>query len=212
MNRSPTLSELGKALAIAQGKMRVAIKDSKNPFFKSTYADLASVWAACREALTSNGLSVIQFPVTTDEMAGISSMLLHTSGEFVEEEFLLPVKDKTAQGFGSAFTYSRRFALAAIAGIVADDDDDGQAASTSPAARASKTPVKDYLPPASKLSPEYARLASGIAFAGDSSKVDVVAAEARDSAAKGLLTSSEATMLRDLFAAKRAAMSGKGDA
>ncbi len=210
MNRSSSLANLAPALALAQGKIRPAIKDSKNPFFKSNYADLTSVWAACREALTANGLSVVQFPVTTDDMAGIASMLLHTSGEFVEEEFLLPVSKKDPQGFGAAFSYARRYALAAIVGVVTDEDDDAQAVSTP--AKAAPKAQKDYIAPSAKLSPEYARLASGIAFAGDSSKVDVVAAEARDSAAKGLLTSSEATMLRDLFAAKRAAMSGKGDA
>ncbi len=209
VEQSESIKSLSVALVAAQREMKPAAKDSTNPFFKSKYADLASVYSACREVLGKNGLAVVQFPIATADGAGVSSTLVHSSGEWMRAEFVVPVSKKDAQGFGSTLSYCRRYALAAIAGVVADEDDDGNAASATPAKAAPKA-QKDHIAPASKLSPEYARLASGIAFAGDSSKVDVVAAEARDSAAKGLLTSSEATMLRDLFAAKRAAMSGKG--
>ncbi len=60
MNRSETVGELAKALALAQGKMRGAVKDSENPFFKTKYADLASVVEAIRDALSQNGIAYWQ--------------------------------------------------------------------------------------------------------------------------------------------------------
>ena len=59
---SATIGKLVMALAKAQGQIKAAPKDSDNPFFKSKYADLASVWEACREPLAKNGLAVIQRP------------------------------------------------------------------------------------------------------------------------------------------------------
>ncbi len=58
--RSESIAELAKALAKAQGEMKGALRDSQNPYFKSTYADLASVWDAIKEPFTKNGLSFVQ--------------------------------------------------------------------------------------------------------------------------------------------------------
>ena len=60
MNHSQSIAALASALAKAQSEISGAVKDSANPFFKSKYADLESVWSACRKPLTSNGLSVVQ--------------------------------------------------------------------------------------------------------------------------------------------------------
>ena len=62
MNQSESIANLAKALSIVQGKLTYAKKDSANPFFKSKYADLESVWDACRDLLAENNLSVMQFP------------------------------------------------------------------------------------------------------------------------------------------------------
>jgi hypothetical protein len=64
MTTSESINEIAAALAKAQSEMGGAVKDSANPFFKSKYADLSSVWDACRGPLTKNGLSVVQFPKT----------------------------------------------------------------------------------------------------------------------------------------------------
>ena len=124
------MKELATAMAKAQGQIKTALKDSKNPHFKSSYADLTSVWDACREALTKNGFSVIQ---RTDFEAGgevwLETMLLHSSGEHVSSRYPLRPAKQDPQGFGSAITYARRYCLAAIVGVVADEDDDGNAAS-----------------------------------------------------------------------------------
>lgn len=124
MNKSEKLDKFAPALAKAQSEMGGAVKDSNNPFFKSQYADLTSVWKACKTALHSNGFSVIQAPVTNDTRIGVSTMLLHESGQFVEGEYTLAVKKQNdPQADGSSLTYCRRYALAAFVGICPVDDD-----------------------------------------------------------------------------------------
>jgi len=131
MQRSESLKELAAALVKAQAKLRGAVKDSTNPFFKNRYADLGSVWEACREALTANGLAVVQAPVATEAGIGVETMLLHSSGEFLSEVFVLPVAKHDAQGGGSCVTYARRYALAAFVGVCPEDDDGNAAADAS---------------------------------------------------------------------------------
>lgn len=123
------MKELGTALAKAQAEIKAALKDSKNPHFKSSYADLTSVWDACRAALTKNGLSVIQKTDFSEGEVWLETMLLHSSGENITGRYPLRPQQQTPQGYGSALTYARRYSLAAMVGVVADEDDDGNAAS-----------------------------------------------------------------------------------
>lgn len=130
---SDTLGKLAEALSKAQGAMKPAVKDSVNPHFKSTYADLASCWAAIREPLAANGLAITQRLSTDAHGVRVETMLLHTSGEFLRDEFWLPVSQKTPIGYASAVTYARRYSLSAMVGLSSDSpDDDGTAASMSP--------------------------------------------------------------------------------
>jgi hypothetical protein len=145
------INELAMALSKAQGKITGALKDSENPFFSSKYADLASCWDSCRAALSENGLCVIQTtkrgePVminweTTNQKTGevttynvashefiVSTMLAHSSGQWIRTDLALIPRDVTPQGIGAAFTYGRRYGFAAIVGL-AQIDDDGNAAS-----------------------------------------------------------------------------------
>ena len=126
--RSDSIAALATALAKAQGQMATAKKDAANPFFKSKYADLSSVWEAIRKPLADNGLSVIQFPRSSEHGVEVETMLCHESGEWVSESLTLPVAKADAQGIGSAITYARRYGLQAIAGCAADDDDGNAAA------------------------------------------------------------------------------------
>ena len=137
MNKSESIAGLAAALAKAQGQMKGAVKDSANPFFKSKYADLASVVEAIRAAFSANGLSYIQTvePSEKDEVR-VETTLLHSSGEWISCGVLsLPVSKVDAQGYGSALTYARRYSLSAAVGV-APEDDDGNAAS---AAKPKKT-------------------------------------------------------------------------
>ena len=132
MLQSESIANLAKALATVQGKLTYAKKDSKNPFFKSNYADLESVWDACRDLLAANGLAVSQFPGSyceIDKSMSLTTILTHSSGEWISNEMTLPVSKLDPQGAGSAITYMRRYALAAVVGVV-QADDDANAAST----------------------------------------------------------------------------------
>lgn len=144
MESSPTIGLLAEALSKAQGEMIGAKKDSANPYFKSKYADLASIWDACRAPLSKNNLSIIQIP----QENGIETILAHSSGEWIKGFLeIKPVKEDP-QAIGSAITYARRYALAAMVGI-APEDDDGNAATgkqesekEKPAATPKKAPSK----------------------------------------------------------------------
>ena len=137
--QSPTIGKLALALSKAQGELEGAAKDSENPFFKSKYADLESVWDACRDLLASNGLAVAQFPGTysdLDKSMSLTTILTHASGEWINQEMSVPVTKPDAQGAGSALTYMRRYALAAVVGVVQADDDGNAASSPKPVVKA----------------------------------------------------------------------------
>jgi hypothetical protein len=161
MNRSESIATIAAALCAAQSQIRGAAKDASNPIFRSKYATLASVWDAAREPLTSNGLSVVQVPEASEPgTCTLTTILLHTSGEWLSSTMSVPVlpqvvnkgqdPQQTAQGYGSALTYARRYALAAMVGIAPEDDDDGNAASSKapgPAPKTSQTPHRAEKPP-----------------------------------------------------------------
>jgi hypothetical protein len=120
---SENINELLSALAKAQGKIQPASKDKSNPFFKSKYADLSSVWDACRDSLSENGLSVIQLPQTKEEGLFLTSILGHSSGQWIKSELLIPLSKNDPQTIGSALTYFRRYSLSALVGVAPEDDD-----------------------------------------------------------------------------------------
>jgi len=150
MITSDSIANLTLALSIVQGKMTYAIKDSANPFFKSKYADLESVWDVCRSLLSENGLAVMQFPgdinfvqlekdngdVNIATKMSLTTIISHKSGEFISQEMSVPVTKPDAQGAGSALTYMRRYALAAVVGVVQADDDGNAASSPKPVVKA----------------------------------------------------------------------------
>ena len=109
-----------------------ALKDSTNPAFRSKYADLGSVWDAVRDALQENDLAVVQMPThSEDGRVHLLTMLMHVSGEAIQAEASIPVAKQDAHGYGSGLTYLRRYSLAALLGVVSDDDD-GNAAVEKP--------------------------------------------------------------------------------
>jgi len=124
--KSETTGALFAALAKTQASIGAAQKNSKNPHLKNSYADLGSIWAAWREHGPAAGLAVIQTPTPENTLV---TTLGHESGEWISSEIPIIVGDgrgiNAAQAYGSALSYARRYALAAIVGIYAGDDDDG---------------------------------------------------------------------------------------
>ncbi len=140
MPQSAEIKDLAKALAAAQSSINAAKKDGQNPHFKSQYATLQSVWDAAREVLAPNGLSIVQtFEATDGHRLDLTTTLLHASGQWIAGTISMTPSKADPQGAGSAATYARRYSLAAILGIVADEDDDGEAASRPPASKPTVT-------------------------------------------------------------------------
>lgn len=127
MTTSEQINEIATALAKAQGEIAGAVKDSANPFFKSSYADLASVWEACRAPLSKNGIAIVQSPSAEGACVTVETLMVHTSGQWVRNSLHVSAKDDSPQAIGSAITYLRRYVLQSLAGV-APTEDDGEAA------------------------------------------------------------------------------------
>ena len=135
---SPEIGKLALALSKAQGQMEAAAKNSANPFFKSRYADLAEVWDVIRKPLSENGLAIIQTTTGDGTNAVVVTRLVHESGQWIKGTLTLRPTKPDAQGMGSAITYARRYAIAAMVGVVQEDDDANEASKKQP----QKTEVK----------------------------------------------------------------------
>lgn len=123
MQTSENINELATALSKAQGQMGGASKTADNPFFKSKYADLGSVIAAVKEPLAENGLSYVQFPFALEGTVGVTTRLMHSSGQFMESSFSIPAPKNDPHTYGGLVSYCRRFSLQSILGIPSEDDD-----------------------------------------------------------------------------------------
>jgi hypothetical protein len=132
MNKSDSVANLTKALVAFQAEIENPKNTADNPYFKSKYAPLQDVLNIVRPLLAKHGLCVIQSPSGDGKSIVITTILMHTSGEWIESDpLVLQAEKATAQGAGSAITYGRRYALSALLGISSEDDDDGNHASTS---------------------------------------------------------------------------------
>jgi ERF superfamily len=144
-SRSPSISKLVTALAKAQGKFKSAMKESSNPLYTSKYADYNSCIEATQEALAEFDLAVVHFPVqeTRDGLlwAGVTTLIAHSSGEWMDNTILMPVvrQQKGSRDWaqsidphsvGSAITYATRFAYQSILRLGREDDDGNAAQAT----------------------------------------------------------------------------------
>jgi len=118
-----------EALVAAIGELSNVPKTAANPYFKSKYAPLDAIVDATRPVLAKYGLAIQQQPLFMEGTAGVETTVLHKSGYSTSTTLLLPLKDQSPQGVGSAITYARRYALAAVLGLATEDDDDGNVSS-----------------------------------------------------------------------------------
>jgi len=140
MNKSESITNLVKSLTTFQGKMTAVKKDATNPFYKSKYATLDTIWESIRKPLSENGLSVAQTMNLIEDKNVLETTLYHTSGEWISGTQLVnPIKDDP-QSLGSAISYARRYSLSAILGIVTDEDDDANVA-TKPETKPKEKPI-----------------------------------------------------------------------
>ena len=151
METSQELQQLAEALAKAQAELSPVPFDSNNPFYKSRYASLSAVIAEVRKVLPKHGLSIVQTPTSHMEFgvfyAGVETMLIHDSGEWIKSTVSVPVvatelievftkrfnKDGDAyyaspnilQEAGKIITYLRRYGIVSILMLSAEEDIDG---------------------------------------------------------------------------------------
>jgi len=145
MKNSETLKAIAPALVKAQSEMSNAVKDAKNPFFKSSYADLNSVREACIPALNKYGITVLQPTVYEGGKPFVQTLLLHESGEYISSlTEIICNKINDAQSHGSGVTYARRYGLQSMCNI-GSEDDDGNAASQPAKVETKKEPAKKPL-------------------------------------------------------------------
>jgi hypothetical protein len=125
MDKSTSIANLAVALCKFQTEIQDAPKDSQAYNYK--YADLGTILHLVRPVLHANELSVSQFAVGDGENVGITTILMHNSGEWIENTIMMGVtpsnKMSLAQQAGSVLTYARRYSLAAVLGITQVDDD-----------------------------------------------------------------------------------------
>ena len=120
---SESIAKLTEALSKAQGVIEGAKKDADNPFFKTTYADLSSVWRACRGPLSENGLAIMQTVETCNDKYILVTTLSHSSGEWMRSFMPILLVKHDPQSLVSSITYCRRASLAAMVGVCPSDDD-----------------------------------------------------------------------------------------
>lgn len=128
MKTSENIKQIAEALVSAQKEIKFAIKDSTNPHFKSKYANINSTIDAIKPALNNNGIAFLQsLSPSDDSKLHLTTRLIHSSGEWIEDTAVCPLQKQDAQAVGSAISYIRRYSLAAFLGLYSDTDDDGQA-------------------------------------------------------------------------------------
>jgi hypothetical protein len=129
MNKSANISKFSIALAKAHAEMPAVNKNSTNPFLKNKYADLGAVIEVSRPILAKYELAIVQSPVSDGEKIGLTTLMIHSSGEFIEDTIYLPISDSkglsVAQSAGVVISYLRRYALQAFLNMYADEDIDG---------------------------------------------------------------------------------------
>ena len=143
MKQSEDIALLSEALAKAQSEIEAAKKDSKNPFFKSSYADLNSIYEAIKEVLAKHGIAVPQSPTRaqSENAVGMTTRLLHKSGQWLEDTFDMPIVKRDPQAVGSAITYARRYGLVSMMAVPTEDDDGESAMNRAPTSRQQPKPA-----------------------------------------------------------------------
>lgn len=129
MNKSQSVIKLSGALVKAQAEMPSVKFDATNPFLRNKYASLGAVIETAKPVLAKNGIAVVQTPVSDGDKIGVTTLLMHESGEWLEDTIMLEIGEEKgksrAQVAGSIVTYLRRYSISAILNMYADEDTDG---------------------------------------------------------------------------------------
>lgn len=128
-----------EALFNVQQEIPMLVKDADNQHFGSKYVDLPSILKIVMPIFKKHGILVMQAPTKTENGAmalQTTFVLIHATEDKVVEPAMLsfttsvPYGKETPQAAGSAITYMRRYALVSALSMNADEDDDGNRASS----------------------------------------------------------------------------------
>jgi len=137
MKKSEQIAKLAGALSKAQAEMPAVKQNATNPFLKNKYADLGAVIETSRPVLARHGLAIAQSPVSDGDKIGVTTILTHESGEWMEDTIFINVTDgkglSSAQNAGVVISYLRRYSWASMLGLYADEDTDGHQPKPAPA-------------------------------------------------------------------------------
>ncbi|TRZ89381.1 MAG: hypothetical protein D4R84_17880 [Rhodocyclaceae bacterium] len=169
------------ALSTAQATMGGAKKDAVNPHLRNKYADLAAYLDAAMPVLSANGLSVVQ-PVVTE---GVVTILGHKDGGYVHSVTPILLGEgkglNPAQVYGVGSSYARRYGLAGLLSMAAEDSDGaGAGAAKQQTAANSASTAKPAALPATPAAAPASAAAAGTASpppvaTGDSGKDAAIA-------------------------------------
>ena len=129
MNKTDTIQKLSEALSKSQAEFPPVPFNAVNPFLKNRYADLGGIIQTAKPILAKHGLAVSQLAEGEGNTTSVTTILMHSSGEWISSTISMDMeaeKGKSqAQAVGSVITYLRRYSLASILGLYADEDNDG---------------------------------------------------------------------------------------
>ena len=130
MKTSDTIRAIAPAFAKAQSSVANTVKTATNPHFKNKYVPLDDLIPVVKSALLAEGIAFLQGAEQSEgDVLHLTTRLIHTSGEWIESTLSMKPSKADPQGIGSCITYARRYSLAAMVGVVSDEDDDANAAS-----------------------------------------------------------------------------------
>lgn len=130
MKKSESVKNIATAMSRVQSQLKPIEKNVSNPITKSKYTPLDKIVEYLLPIISAEGLSFTQFPVADGSKVGVETLLMHTSGEWIEfEPFMMEIAENKrmtgAQEAGSIVTYAKRYSISAIFGLVSDEDKDG---------------------------------------------------------------------------------------
>lgn len=139
-SKKETPKTLASAICYVQTHAPIIGKETKNPFFKSNYADLPTIWKAIKDLMSEAGLTVYTITDFDDQMNEFVITTIEGHGEKLSSRSMVMLKHRTPQEYGSFLTYIRRYHLSSMMGLQVDEDDDGNAASAKPSEKPKPKP------------------------------------------------------------------------
>lgn len=159
---SAEINEIVGALVKAQAEIKnperdrtVKVRMKSGGEYEFSYATMSGIMDCIRGPLTKNGLWFSQTLLERETKYRLRTTLFHSSGQWLASETPLLIGEAGNQAFGSALTYMRRYALCALLGITADEDDDGNAGEGHTAQK--KAPVQPKQAPRPTRTPHDAK-------------------------------------------------------